>query len=57
MVRQQQCNMVNEVQRHTEINQLQATELTGTSFGFVDIFLYCCSCVKIDDAYFFTSKF
>ena len=39
------------------MNQLQATELTGTSFGFVDIFLYCCSFVKIDDAYFLLPNF
>ena len=32
------------------MSQLQVTELTGASFGFVDTFLYCCSSVKIDCA-------
>ena len=39
------------------MKDLQTTELTGTSFGYVDIILYCCSSVKIDDAIFLFLNF
>ena len=34
------------------MKNLQTTELIGTSFGYVDTILYCCSIAKIDDANF-----
>ena len=35
------------------MRHLQTTEATGTSFGYVDTILYCCSNVKIDDTNFY----
>ena len=32
------------------MKDLQATDLTRTSFGYVDTILYCCSSLKTDDA-------
>ena len=34
------------------MEDLQTTELTGTSFGYDDTILYCCSSVKNDAANF-----
>ena len=30
------------------MKHLQTTEITGTSFGYIDAILCCCSSVKID---------
>ena len=39
------------------MKDLQTNELTGTSFGYVDTILYCCSSVKIDDENFLFPNF
>ena len=39
------------------MKDLQTTELTGTSFGYVDTILYCCSSVKSNDANFIFPNF
>ena len=39
------------------MKDLQTTELTGTSFGYLDTILYCYSSVKVDDANFLFPSF
>ena len=45
-----QRNMVDHI-------ELETTELTGRSFGYVDIFFYCCSSGKNDDQNFLFPNF